>query len=109
MPSRPASPPPSVEEVSAPPASTWSCGALTRQIAELGQRVALIERGKVGAGENAWQGAFVAPSRLRPDVPVALEKIVMRCLAPREFRYPDARELTADLLWTIEKRAQAGF
>ena len=43
------------------------------------------------------QGAFVAPSRLRPDVPVALEKIVMRCLAPREFRYPDARELSHDL------------
>jgi eukaryotic-like serine/threonine-protein kinase len=43
------------------------------------------------------EGCFAAPSRLRADVPPGLERIVMRCLAPREHRYPNARELAADL------------
>jgi len=43
------------------------------------------------------EGAFAAPSRLRADIPAPLEKIVMRCLAPRPHRYQDARALAADL------------
>ena len=43
------------------------------------------------------EGVFAAPSRLRADVPIALEKIAMRCLAPRDYRYGSARELAADL------------
>ncbi len=43
------------------------------------------------------EGVFAAPSRLRAEVPVGLEKIVMRCLAPRAHRYQDARTLAQDL------------
>jgi serine/threonine protein kinase len=47
--------------------------------------------------ELVREGSFAAPSRLRTEIPSALEHIVMRCLAPRARRYQDARELATDL------------
>ena len=43
------------------------------------------------------QGSFVAPSRLRGDVPPELERIVMKALAPRPHRYASAGEMAQDL------------
>jgi eukaryotic-like serine/threonine-protein kinase len=43
--------------------------------------------------------APVPPSRLRPEVPPALEEVCLRCLQKgAQHRYPDARQLAADLI-----------
>jgi len=49
-------------------------------------------------GQRILAGTLRAPSELRPEVPFALDEVVLRCVAPDpDDRYPSAAALAADL------------
>jgi serine/threonine-protein kinase len=70
----------------------WSLGVVLYELltGKLPFRSDTFEEARLFAGSSAP----VPPSRLRPDVPPELDRIVLRCLMkPRQLRFANARDL----------------